>query len=148
MQLGISAIWSQKEKGVAWSGRCHTHFPQKTLKKKLNLTEESQDAKKNFFGLIFNMLMLWGKCMPIAFEFQQGLFCILPNCQTYFRWMFSLNLFLQEMCIVHCRLSWFPSSSHLGWCNHLVFHHRGIWIKHVIQNCSNHIYRSPYLEPG
>ena len=83
MQLGISAIWSQKEKGVAWSGRCHTHFPQKTLKKKLNLTEESQDAKKNFFDLIFNMLMLWGKCMPIAFEFQQGLFCILTNCQTY-----------------------------------------------------------------
>ena len=31
---------------------------------------------------IFNILMLWVKCMPIDFEFQQGLFYILTNCQT------------------------------------------------------------------
>ena len=30
----------------------------KDIEKKLNLTEESQDAKKNFFDIIFNMLML------------------------------------------------------------------------------------------
>ena len=30
----------------------------KDIEKKLNLTEESQDAKKNFFDLIFNVLML------------------------------------------------------------------------------------------
>ena len=46
--------------------------------------EQSQDAKKNFFDLIFNILMLWAKCMPIDFEFQQGLFFILTNCQTYY----------------------------------------------------------------
>ena len=78
----ISAIWSQKDKGVAWSGGRHAHLPQKDFEKKVNLTEESQDAKKNFFDSIFNILMLWGKCMPIAFEIQQGLFCILTNCQT------------------------------------------------------------------
>jgi hypothetical protein len=27
--------------------------------------------------------MLWAKCMPIDFQFQQGLFRILTNCQTY-----------------------------------------------------------------
>ena len=52
------------------------------LKKKVNLTELSQDTKNFFFDLIFNILMLWAKCMPIDFEFQQGLFCILTNCQT------------------------------------------------------------------
>ena len=30
----------------------------KDIEKKVNLTEESQDAKKNFFDLIFNILML------------------------------------------------------------------------------------------
>ena len=30
----------------------------KDIEKKLNLTEESQDAKKIFFDLIFNILML------------------------------------------------------------------------------------------
>ena len=35
-----------------------------------------------FFDLIFNIFMLWAKCMPIDFEFQQGLFYILTNCQT------------------------------------------------------------------
>ena len=36
-----------------------------------------------FFDLISNILMLWAKCMPIDFEFRQGLFSILTNCQTY-----------------------------------------------------------------
>jgi hypothetical protein len=57
-KLGISAIWSLRDKGVAWSGGCHALLPQKTLKKKVNLTELSQDAKKKFFDLIFNILML------------------------------------------------------------------------------------------
>ena len=70
--------------GVAKSGGRHTHLPQKTLEKKVNLTELSQDAKKFFFDLIFNILILWAKCMPIDFEFQQVLFYILTNCQTYF----------------------------------------------------------------
>ena len=30
----------------------------KDIEKKVNLTEQSQDAKKNFFDLIFNILML------------------------------------------------------------------------------------------
>ena len=55
--LAIS-YWSQKDMGVAWSGGCHAYLPQKTLKKKVNLTEQSQDAKKIFFDLIFNILML------------------------------------------------------------------------------------------
>ena len=63
----ILAIWSQKEKGVAWSGRRHAHFPQKDFEKKANLTEQIQVAKKFFFNLIFNILMLWAKCMPIDF---------------------------------------------------------------------------------
>ena len=46
-KLLISAIWSQKDKGVARSGKGHTHLPQRTSKKKANLTEQSQDA--NFF---------------------------------------------------------------------------------------------------
>jgi hypothetical protein len=78
--LTILTIWSQKDMGVALSGGCHAYLPQKTLKEKVNLTELSQDAKNNFFNLIFNILMLWAKCMPIGFEFQQGLFCILTNC--------------------------------------------------------------------
>ena len=40
----ISAIWSQKEKGVAWSGGHHAHFPQKDFEKKANLTEQIQVA--------------------------------------------------------------------------------------------------------
>ncbi len=44
----ISAIWSQKDKGVAWSGERHAHLPHKDIEKKANSSEESQDAKKNF----------------------------------------------------------------------------------------------------
>ena len=54
--------------------RGHAPLPQKTLKKRVNLTELSQDAKTFFFDLIFNILMLRAKCMPIDFEFQQGFF--------------------------------------------------------------------------
>ena len=75
----ISAIRSQKDKGVAQSGGYHAHLLQKDIEKKANLTEQRQDAKKY---LIFNILLLWAKCMLINFEFQQGLFCILSNCQT------------------------------------------------------------------
>ena len=38
-----------KCEGVALSGGLHAHLPQKDIEKKVNLTEESQDAKKNFF---------------------------------------------------------------------------------------------------
>ena len=58
----ISAIRSQKEKGVAWSGGRHAHFLQKDFEKKTNLTEQIQVAKKNFFNFIFNILMLWANC--------------------------------------------------------------------------------------
>ena len=37
-----------KSGGVALSGGLHAHLPQKDIKKKGNLTEESQDAKKKF----------------------------------------------------------------------------------------------------
>ena len=39
--------------------------------------------------------------MPIAFEFQQGLFCILTNCQTYsvyyMRYLQSKNIFFEAL---------------------------------------------------
>ena len=66
---------SQKYKGVAWARGHHVYLPQKDIEKKANLTELSQDE-------IFNILMLWAKCMPIDFEFQQGVFFVLTNCQT------------------------------------------------------------------
>ena len=78
----ISVIWSHKDKGVAWSGGCHTHLPQKDIEKKSKFNGAKSGRKFFFFNLIFNILMLWAKCMPIDFQFQQGLFCILTNCQT------------------------------------------------------------------
>ena len=36
--------------------------------------------------------MVWAKCVPIAFEFRQGLFFILTNFQTYFRVIQVLEL--------------------------------------------------------
>ena len=36
---------ARKFKGVALSRGLHTHLPQKDIEKKVNLTEESQDAK-------------------------------------------------------------------------------------------------------
>ena len=38
---------ARKFKGVAFLGGLHAHLPQKDIEKKVNLTEESQDA--NFF---------------------------------------------------------------------------------------------------
>ena len=58
-------------------------MPQKDIeKKKGNLTEQSQDLKKKF-NCANLILILWAKCMPIAFELQQGLSCVFTNCQTY-----------------------------------------------------------------
>ena len=79
---------------VSWRGmvrRVPHSLAAKDIEKKVNLTELSQDAKKNFFDLIFNIPMLIAKCMPIDFEFQQGLFCILTNCQTYLRYFKMLT---------------------------------------------------------
>ena len=45
-------------KGRAMVRKVSHPLSAKDIEKKLNLTEESQDAKKNFFDLIFNMLML------------------------------------------------------------------------------------------
>ena len=56
-------------------------FRRRTLKKS-KFDGANSGCKKNFFNSIFNMLMLWANCMPIAFEFQQCLFYILSNCQT------------------------------------------------------------------
>ena len=46
-----------KSEGVALSGRLHSYLPQKDIEKKVNLIEESQDAKKNF--LIAPILFLY-----------------------------------------------------------------------------------------
>ena len=73
-----------KSEGVALSGGLHAYLLQKTLKKKVNLTELSQDAKKKNFNCANLILILWAKCMPIDFELQQGLSCGLTNCQTYY----------------------------------------------------------------
>ena len=70
-----------KSEGVALSGGLHAHLLQKTLKKKVNLTELSQDAIFFFFNCANLILILWAKCMPIDFELQQGLSCAFTNCQ-------------------------------------------------------------------
>jgi hypothetical protein len=41
---------ARKFEGVALSGGLHAHLPQKDIEKKVNLTEESQDAKKRNFN--------------------------------------------------------------------------------------------------
>ena len=62
-----------------WSGSICSIFCNRLYSKDIHC---GQDAKKKKFNLIFIILMLWAKCMPIDFQFQQGLFCILTNCQT------------------------------------------------------------------
>jgi len=54
----ISAIWSQKEKGVAGPGGRHAHFPQKDIEKKVNSTELSQDTKF-FFSILFLIFLYY-----------------------------------------------------------------------------------------
>jgi hypothetical protein len=71
-----------KSEGVALSGGLHAYLLPKDIGKKVNLMEESQDAKKKNFNPANFILMLWGKCMLIAFELQQGLLCSFTNCQT------------------------------------------------------------------
>ena len=47
-----------KSGGVALSGGLHAYLPQKDIEKKVNLTEESQDAKFFFFNLANLILIL------------------------------------------------------------------------------------------
>ena len=47
-----------EEQGCSMVRRVPRPLAAKDIEKKVNLTEESQDAKKNFFDLIFNTLML------------------------------------------------------------------------------------------
>ena len=54
----VGFFWAGKFKGVALSGGLHAYLPQKDIEKKVNLTELSQDAKKNFFDSFFIMLMV------------------------------------------------------------------------------------------
>ena len=51
------------------------------------MTEESQDAKNSFFNCANLILILWGKCMLIAFKIQQSLFCVFTNYQTYWQYI-------------------------------------------------------------
>ena len=52
-KLMISAIWSQKEKGVAWSGGCHAHVPQKDIEKKSKFDGANSGCKNFFFQFNF-----------------------------------------------------------------------------------------------
>ena len=47
-----------EEKGRGMVRRVPCSLAAKDIEKKVNLTEQSQDAKKFFFDLIFNILML------------------------------------------------------------------------------------------
>ena len=47
-----------EEQGRGMVRRVPRPLAAKDIEKKVNLTEESQDTKKNFFDLIFNILML------------------------------------------------------------------------------------------
>ena len=67
--FGTRKIW-------AWHGQEGATLTcrKRHWKKKVNLTELSQDAKNFFFRFQFNILMLWAKCMPIDFEFDKVYF--------------------------------------------------------------------------
>ena len=79
------SFWSQllgARQTRAWHGQegatptcCKGHW------KKMQIWQSKVRMQKKI-NLIFNVLLLWAKCMPIKFEIQQGLFCILSNCQT------------------------------------------------------------------
>ena len=71
-----------KLEGKALSGGLHAHLPQKDNDQKVNLKEESQEAKKIKNNCANLILIMWAKCMAIAFELQQGLLCVFTNCQT------------------------------------------------------------------
>ena len=47
-----------EEQGRGMVRRVPRPLAAKDIEKKVNLTEESQDTQKNFFDLIFNILML------------------------------------------------------------------------------------------
>ena len=51
-------------------------------KKKVNLTGQSKDAKKNNNNCTNLIPILWAKCMPIAFELQQGSPWVFTNLQN------------------------------------------------------------------
>ena len=59
---------------MALSGGLHAHLPQKDIEKKVNLTEESQDAKKKF--LIAPILFLYYEesVCPLLFKYNKVYF--------------------------------------------------------------------------
>ena len=52
------SYWEAEEQGRGMFRRVPRPLAAKDIEKKVNLTEESQDTKKIFFDLIFNILML------------------------------------------------------------------------------------------
>ena len=69
-----------KFEGVALSGGLHAHLPQEDIEKKSKFNEANWGWKKKCANFIH---IIWGNCMPIAFELNQGLLCVFTNCQTY-----------------------------------------------------------------
>ena len=59
-----------KFEGVALSGGLHAHLPQKDIEKKVNLTEQSQEAKKKKNNWANLILILCGKSGVKHFEFE------------------------------------------------------------------------------
>ena len=80
--LMISAILEPEGQGHGMVRRVPRLLAAKDIEKKSKFNGAKSGPKNFFFRFYFNILMLWAKCMPVDFEFQQGLFYILTNCQT------------------------------------------------------------------
>ena len=76
LAMVLSEYWKKLE---ALSGGLHAHLPQKDNDQKVNLTEESQEAKKKIINLANLILILWGKSGVKEFEFENKNFSF---CQT------------------------------------------------------------------
>ena len=72
--------------GVACSGGCHAHLSQKTLKKKVNLTEQSQDAEKKKIAPILFLYYEQSVC-PLLLNYNNVHLASSLTCQTYFRYL-------------------------------------------------------------
>jgi hypothetical protein len=77
----LSVLELESFKGVALSGGLHANLPQKDIERKNKFNWAKSGCKKKFNRANLT-LILWAKCMPIAFELQQGLFFVFTNCQT------------------------------------------------------------------
>ena len=79
-----------KSKGVALSGGLHAHLPQKDIEKKVNLTEQIQDAKKYkeiapIFFLYYEQIVC-----PLLLNYNKVHFAPSLTCQTYFICIFNV----------------------------------------------------------